>query len=424
MNETMKFTAAIKWSAFHAAYVAELRNGTAAYAAPLDPGSAEDRKRFLCDAADEFGFQLKAKQLEEFDKLLASLSKQSTPEVSITMRTLGKVEPEKLEWIWPGRIALGKYVVLAGNPGVCKGFASMDVIARITTGREWPDCGQPAAAGDVIIVSTEDDIADTIRPRLDAAGADVDRVHELVAILSPNEKGQPVELPFTLDRVDALEAAIDRCNNCRLIWLDPIDALLPDQIDSHKNAQVRSALSPLVKMLARRKVALLGVHHFNKARGGPASHRIMGSLAFVAASRAAWGFAADRSNPERRFMLPVKGNLGPDVAGLAFRLVDPGPDYLTPRVEWEADAVNMSIDECLMPDNPDRRIAIADAKEWLQQALTDGPMEGAKMIEQAAKSGHSERTLRRARKDAGILSYKGTGYAAPWYWKLPDNNEE
>jgi RecA-family ATPase len=156
--------------------------------------------------------------------------------------------------------------------------------ARVSTGAPWPDTPlelQPV--GGVVLLSAEDDPADTIRPRLDAHGADVTRIVLLQSIDRPDGTNRAVDLA-----VDgpALEAAIDTVPNCRLVVVDPISAYLGG-VDSHSNSDVRGMLAQLAELAARRRVAVVAVTHLRKG-DGPAMYRAMGSLAFVAAARAAW----------------------------------------------------------------------------------------------------------------------------------------
>ena len=155
---------------------------------------------------------------------------------------------------------------------------------------QWPDSSERAPLGGVVMLSAEDDAADTIRPRLDAAGADCSRVSLLAGVsrfdLEANERFLAT---FNLARdLRALEEAIESTPDCRLVVIDPISAFC-GATDSHKNADVRGLLAPLSELAQRQHVAVVGVNHLNKSgAGGPAIYRTMGSLAFVAAARAAW----------------------------------------------------------------------------------------------------------------------------------------
>lgn len=109
-----------------------------------------------------------------------------TPELPLhdcKVLNLADVESKPVEWLWPGRFPLGKLCLIGGTPSMGKTQIALWIAANITTGGKWPDSEQRAVIGDVLILSTEDDVADTIKPRLEAAGADVSRVHILQAVL-------------------------------------------------------------------------------------------------------------------------------------------------------------------------------------------------------------------------------------------------
>jgi len=196
---------------------------------------------------------------------------------------LADVSPEQVEWLWPGRIAVGKLTVLAGNPGLGKSLATLDIAARVSVGKCWPDNRwEQQPIGGVVLLSAEDDLGDTIRPRLDAHGADVTRIVALKSIKGADGAGDYNRL-FDLSRdLEHLRAAIGTVENCRLIVVDPISAYL-GKTDSHKNSDVRGVLSPLADLAAETRVAILAVSHLRKGEGA-AIYRTMGSLAFVAAA--------------------------------------------------------------------------------------------------------------------------------------------
>ena len=340
---------------------------------------------------------------------------------------LADVQPQPVRWLWPQRIALGKLTLLAGDPGLGKSCLTLDVAARVSRGNGWPD--SPAATGapaGVVLLSAEDDLADTIRPRLDAAGADVLRIMALEAVkVRDPEAGTDRPSPFSLAAdLPELARAISATRDCRLVVIDPITAYL-GRADSHKNAEIRALLAPLSELAARCDVAIVAVTHLRKGEG-PAMYRAMGSLAFVAAARAVFGVARDPDDAtgERRFMLPVKNNLGNDRDGLAYRLLAPAGGV--PAVAWEAQPVHISADEALGPPpakrpgpDPQER---NEAVEWLRDALAEGPRPVRDLLTEAKKDGISEGTLKRAKKQIGAVAGK-VGWDAGWVWRLAEGGQ-
>ena len=200
----------------------------------------------------------------------------------------------------------------------------------MSRGTSLPD-GAACEVGSVIFLSAEDDAADTIGPRLDAAGADVSRVHILEAVRVLLTDGSLAEKPFNLETDKAvLERALHEHPDVRLIVIDPISAYLGG-VDSHSNAEVRGLLAPLVALATRFGVAVLCVTHLRKSAGA-AIYRAISSIAFAAAARAVWAVASDPEDGDRRLLLPVKQNLSASVGGLGFRIETQNN---VPRIAWE-----------------------------------------------------------------------------------------
>jgi RecA-family ATPase len=237
--------------------------------------------------------------------------------------------------------------MLAGHPGLGKSQATLNIAAIATTGGLWPVDRVYCEQGNVIILSAEDDAADTIRPRLEASGADLNRAFILDAVIDISGGRRSFNLAADLGRLGQM---IEEIGGAALIIIDSISAYLGGT-DSHKNADIRALLSPLAEMAAKHDAAIIGVSHLNKCGGGEALLRVTGSLAFVAAARAAFLVVKDPEDPKRRLFLPVKNNIGNDSTGLAFRIESaelPG-GISTSCVSWEADPVTISADEAMQP---------------------------------------------------------------------------
>ena len=343
---------------------------------------------------------------------LGALCEEPTPVGPVLVR-LSDVTPEKVRWLWPDRIALGKVALLAGDPGLGKSFVSLDIAARVTRALPWPDgCENPVPPGGVVLLSAEDDPADTIRPRLDASGADVSRVNVLTAIEGADDEGQyrrGVDLTRDLRYVDQ---AIEETADCRLVIIDPISAYL-GRTDSHKNADIRGVLAPLAELASRHGVAVLAVTHLSKGEG-PAIYRSIGSIAFVAAARTAWAIAADHSDPARRLFLPIKNNLASSPPGMAYRI------DTRPAVEWEADPVTVTADEAIGREADDgTKSALGEAVDWLSHSLANGRRPAKEVKDEAKEAGISLRTLDRAKAKLGVIAGPD-GFGGRWMWRLPD----
>lgn len=302
---------------------------------------------------------------------------------------------------------------------------TLDIAARVSAGMPWPDdpSGPPAERGDAIVLTAEDDLHDTVVPRLAAAGADLNRVVALTAVRTPSGDGSVHEAHFNLAAdLPALEEAIAKVGRCQLVVIDPITAYVPSGVrwDSHKTSDVRTLLAPLAALASRTGVAIVLVSHLRKAEG-PAMYRTTGSLAFTAAARAVWAVGRDRLDRQRRLFLPVKCNLTEEPTALAFTLAATVPGA-APVVAWEPDPVQVSADEVLAPPPADRGRPDEErqaAAEWLREALADGPRPAKELYEEALHGhGLSRRTVERARRELGVVSYREK-HRGPWFWRLP-----
>ena len=340
--------------------------------------------------------------------------KPESPKRFAKLRCFAGILAKALRWVWRLRFPAGKVCLLVGDPDEGKSLITIDMTARITTGGPFPD-GAPCERGSVIILSAEDDPEDTIRPRLDAAGADVSRVHLLSAVRIVQKDGAEGERGFSLESdIEALEDAIKQHPDTRMIVIDPISAYLGGT-DSHNNAAVRGLLSPLSDLAARTGVLILGVTHLRKT-GGQAIHRSIESIAFTAAGRATWGVAKDPEDTNKRVMVRIKGNLGRDPGGLSYR-IEETPSGI-PRIAWEPGAVNLRADDVLGGlDSREERSERHEAAEWLREFLADGPQPAREVQKHAADAGFSWITIRRAKATLSVCSQQ-TGLHGGWRWSL------
>ena len=334
-------------------------------------------------------------------------------------RCASEIEPEHVEWLWPGRIAVGKQTCIAGDPGTGKSQLSVAIAAVISRGGEWP-CGEGRAPlGNVIIFSAEDGASDTIIPRLIAAGADRNRIHIVDAVGTEVGRRRGFNLQADLK---LLEEKIAEIGDVRLIVIDPISSYM-GKTDSHKNADVRAVLEPIAEMAERTRVAICSVTHFSKPNGGTATkalHKVIGSIAFVAAARATFAVLEDPNNKDRRLFLHAKNNLSEPPQGLAFRLeqVIVGEGLVTSRVDWEPEPITTTADEALAVDRG-TSLALTEAECFLKALLAEGPVPSKQVDEEAQEAGIARATLRRAKASLGIKSDKD-GMKGGWFCALPN----
>ena len=340
----------------------------------------------------------------------------------VILRRGSDVEPAAVDWLWHGWLAAGKLHLIGGAPGTGKTTIATALAATVTIGGRWPD-GTRAEAGDVVIWSGEDDNADTLNPRLRAAGADMRRVHVVGGVV---EDGQAY--PFDPARdMDALRDALRSLPSVRLIVVDPVVSAVAG--DSHKNAEVRRGLQPLVDLAGELRCALLGVTHFSKGTSGrDPVERITGSLAFGALARLVMVAAkqdAESDRPERRVLLRAKSNIGPDGGGFVYSLeqgeLDGYPGIVASRALW-GEVVEGSARELLAEAEAvdGDRSATDEAMDWLRVTLESGPMPAGEVLKLAKLSGLTDKALRTGRERLGIKPKRdGFGPGSSVKWALP-----
>ena len=319
---------------------------------------------------------------------------------------LKDVKPEAVSWLWPGRMARGKYQVIVGDPDLGKTTIALDCAARLSIGGTWPD-GTPCPQGKSLILRAEDGIADTIRPRIDTLGGDPSQVAVLEAIR--DDRGQrPLNLKNDLD---ILVAAIEQTQPT-LVIIDPISAYLGDT-NSHKDSEVRGLLSPIKDILEKHKVTLLAVAHLNKNQQQAVIHRTSGAVAFVAAARLGWVVASHPDDPERWVMAMFKHNLCAKAPSLTYELDGGG-------VTWDVAGGDITAETLLQSAGPEDRGEQRDAMDFLQDLLEDGsPMKSTDVMRAANREGISSRSVWRAKRRLGIRASKqGFGKDGFWLWSL------
>ena len=356
-------------------------------------------------------------QREGFDALEMLLNAAKAPLANgVVLLNGADLKPQPVSWLWRDWLALGKLHILAGAPGQGKTTIAIAMAATVTSGGRWPD-GSPCERGHALIWSGEDDPADTLLPRLIAAGADKSRVHFVSGTRTDGEL-QPFD-PAT-DMLQLAEQAA-RIGNVRLIVVDPVVSAVTG--DSHKNTEVRRDLKPLVDLASAMGAALVGISHFSKGGQGqdPAS-RVVGSIAFTAVARVVLVAAKVKGEDgqDRRILARGKSNIGPDDGGFEYSIaqVEALPGIQASRIEWGA-AVEGSARELLTDpvEGTEEGNALDSAMRFLRDVLGDDVVPRKAVDAEAEEAGVAQRTLRRAAHSMNVLKKKGA--EGRWYWSLP-----
>ena len=333
-----------------------------------------------------------------------------------------ELTPVAVDWLWRNWLALGKFHLLAGAPGQGKTTIAMSLAATVTIGGRWPD-GTRCEAGNVLIWSGEDDPADTLLPRLLAAGADRTRCF-FISGARINGEVQPFDPATDMGR---LLEAVAQIGGIKMLVVDPVVSAVTG--DSHKNTEVRRGLQPLVDLAAATQCVLLGITHLSKGgQGSDPTQRVIGSVAFTAVARVVLLAAKVKSEDgeDTRILVRSKSNIGPDDGGFQYHMdqvpVEAFPGIEAARIAWgksvEGNASQLLTDpsEANAAEDEEQNSARDSAEDFLKELLKDGPAPTKYVEAEAKEAGISWATVRRA---SNVLMVKKEKSNGKYYWSLP-----
>jgi putative DNA primase/helicase len=324
------------------------------------------------------------------------------------------IEAQPIAWLWPGWLAKGKLHILAGAPGTGKTTIALHLAACVSAGTPLPNGWKPPR-GRVLIWSGEDDLADGLVPRLQAAGADMSQVHFVGAV---NDTGGSRAFDPAHD-VPELMTALNGIDDLALIVIDPLVSAVHG--DSHKNAEVRRCLAPLVELAQAKRAALIGITHYSKGtQGREPLERVSGSLAFGALARLVYGTVRqleEDDRPARSLLVRVKSNIGPDGGGFVYTVARHVVGEIeTSRIDW-GEAVEGAARE-LLAEAEEQPDAADDSKSFLRNLLAGGSRSAKEVYAEAEGAGYSRDAMKRAKGKIGVIAKK-QGMAGGWHWSLP-----
>ena len=331
----------------------------------------------------------------------------------VTCAPLADFASEPRQWLWHGRMELGQLMLIGGEAGSGKSLLACDLAARITAGRAWPDGAAAAPPGSVLLVASGDDVSGLWRPRLEAAGAEIGRVHVLpIEPVPPPPKSGERGSPFRA-LLKALEAAVAAVEECRLVVIDPLRLTIGDAgttIDGDRAAR----LELLAAFARRQQVAVLGLASvvYEDRRRKTCGDAL--KLATAACAATAWQVVRHPYLKRVRLFLPAKTIRSSDLEGQAFTVAE---EPAGERVEWQAARLTGDI----LDAHPR-----GDAAAWLRQALACGPLASKEIFQLAGENGYTPRMLHYAKATAGVaVARDGVGRGATWRWtlELPNSTE-
>jgi putative DNA primase/helicase len=319
------------------------------------------------------------------------------------------IRPMALDWLWPHHLARGKLAILDGDPDMGKSLLTIDLIARLSRGGALPDGSSGPGPRTSIILSAEDNAADTIRPRAEAAGADLSR------LVIPDFGAQAPRFP---DDIAALEELIVE-HAAELVVIDPMMAFLPPNVAANLDQLVRLALTPLAAMAAWTGCAVLLVRHLTKHGRDRAVLRGQGSMGILAAVRTGLFVAPHPTDETARVLAVEKKNVGRRPPAQGYRVVESSTGQ--PVIEWTG-PVDLTADGLCR--RPAAGLKARDrAADWLKRELAGGPIKAADLYAAAVEAGIPERTLFRAKAAVNVSSHRAYDHEeerGEWYWYDPD----
>jgi len=306
-------------------------------------------------------------EFDELDRLLFTAKKED-------IISLAAVEPKIIDWLWQGRVPKAMLTLLCGDPGVGKSICSIGLAARLSQGLPLPDSQNLTQTCSSLFILGEDPVAQAVRPRADANGADCSKIFIF------QEPG------FHLTDIAKIRPIVERNKDIGLIVIDPLTAFFPPKTKYFEDPSVRAALLPLAGFAEESGVAVKLIAHFRKAEAEAAIHRVAGSVGLAGIARSILAIMRDEDDPERRLLMSLKSNYSKRPAGLAFTI---GQDL---KVVFEAAPVEVNTEDVL--SSSEKRQAVNEHKfnvHWLLDFLKDGP----KTFQEIEKEspGISRRTL-------------------------------
>ena len=340
----------------------------------------------------------RAREKPDTDQKQASVHQRRNQPVQqpTEVRCLADVEPEEVDWLWHPYLPIGKVTVIDGDPGVGKSWLTAAIAADLSKGRKLPGGSSPDEPQRVLMLTAEDGLGDTLRPRLDALGADLNLIYGKESSWELDDKG--------LEQFREIIAEVKPV----LVVMDPLVAFMGSKVDMHKANQVRPFMAGLANIARDHSVAIAMVRHMTKGKRDKALYRGLGSIDITAACRSALMVGQGPDGDEQRIIAHTKSNLARKGPSLSYTIKDG-------KFDWTGEVDITAEDLCREAEDTEVTSARQEAAEFLVEELKDGPVPQKAIVQKAEELGIAKRTLDRAKKPAGVKSRKVDG---AWVWQL------
>jgi hypothetical protein len=364
-----------------------------------------------CNKGCDQATVLRAFGLPERPNLLkkATPSESPTPRRDFEVHCLADVEPEQVEWLWHPYIPFGKLTILEGDPGLGKSWMTCAIATAVANGFGLPGI-KVSDPRNVVMLSAEDGLGDTVRPRLESMRADLRRIFAVDGVLTFDEIGCVM-----------LEEVVIK-HRAQLVIIDPIVAYIGAEVDLHRANETRAVMARLARIAEKHVCAILALRHLTKGTGGKAIYRGYGSIDITAAARSVLLVGADPDDESKRAIIQTKSNLAPKGTAIGYQLNAEG-------FFWTGES-DLTADRILSSWRNENDESSSDALTFLRESLAEGERPVKELTREARDFGITEKMLRRAREKLGIESIKRGGHFGKadgeeknnsgWFWKLPD----
>lgn len=322
---------------------------------------------------------------------------------------MDKISLRPIEWLWDQVFPLAKVSLLVGDAGAGKSYFTTYMASRITTGRGFVDPEEKQPIGNVVVITTEDDVHDTIKLRSTLMGTDDTKLKIIPGVVLDNK----ISALALSKHLTIIGKAIIEIGGARLLVWDPITEFM-DIKDDNRAGPTRAALAPLQTFAEKFQTSVLLLSHMNKNEATRIIYRTTGSQSYVNLPRSVWSIGRDPAKKERRFFLQIKQNLTYEQPGFAFSLTAEKGIIIEEKRVKIVDGEVFGTDEQKL-----ERSAVEEAMTFLLETLVDGPVPAKEIIRSAADNGIAPRTLTRAKLTLKIISYRELqGDKVIWFWKI------